>query len=49
MIASRTTSGPQVHAPVGMAWTRFAQNALEAVSFPGAGLPRGYFCSVTPP
>jgi len=28
---------------------RFVRNALEAISFPGAGLPRGYFCSVTPP
>lgn len=49
MLASRTMPRPNIHAPAGMAWARFVQNALAAVSFPGAGLPRGYFCSVTPP
>ncbi len=27
----------------------FLQQCLEALAYPGAGLPRGYFCSVTPP
>lgn len=49
MIALRLPSELQVHAMAGMDRMRFIQNILEAVSFPGAGLPRGYFCSVTPP
>jgi hypothetical protein len=28
---------------------RFAAHGLEAITYSGAGLPRGYFCSVTPP
>ncbi|WP_230020330.1 hypothetical protein [Massilia sp. Bi118] len=28
---------------------RFAAQSLKAVSYPGSELPRGYFCSVTPP
>lgn len=28
---------------------RFAQQGLKSIAYPGSGLPRGYFCSVTPP
>ncbi len=40
---------PVVRPACAAAAARFARNGLDAIAFPGAGLPRGYFCSVTPP
>lgn len=32
-----------------VACARFASKRMEALAYPGSELPRGYFCSVTPP
>lgn len=49
-MTSMTESFPsRMSGACGTDLARFTRNALEAIAFPGAGLPRGYFCSVTPP
>ena len=49
MTIARTLPTLRFHAPVGVERVRFVQQRLAAVSYPGSELPRGYFCSVTPP